>query len=74
MKGVAQACDAKLNDVVRAVCSGALRKYLARHGGIVKKPLIARMPFSLRESGNMDHSTQATMTLVNSGNRHRRSR
>jgi WS/DGAT/MGAT family acyltransferase len=65
VKGVAQACDAKLNDVVLAICSGALRRYLARKGGIPEKPLIAGMPFSLRESGNMDYSTQATMTLVN---------
>ena len=64
-KRIAHAHDAKLNDVVLAICSGALRKYLSRHGGIPKEPLIAGMPFSLRESGNTEYSTQATMTLVN---------
>jgi WS/DGAT/MGAT family acyltransferase len=65
VKRVAHAHDAKLNDVVLAICSGALRNYLSRHGGIPKDPLIAGMPFSLRESGNTEYSTQATMTLVN---------
>jgi len=65
VKSVAQAHDAKLNDVVLAICSGALREYLSRHGGIPDEPLIAGMPFSLRESGNTEYSTQATMTLVN---------
>jgi WS/DGAT/MGAT family acyltransferase len=62
---VAKGCDAKLNDVVLAICSGGLRKYLARHGGIPEAPLVAGMPISLRESGNTEYSTQATMTLVN---------
>ena len=64
-KRIARAYDAKLNDVVLAICSGALRKYLCRHGGIPKEPLIAGMPFSLRDSGSQGYSTQATMTLVN---------
>jgi len=65
VKRVARAHDAKLNDVVLAICSGALRSYLSRHGGIPRQPLIAGMPFSLREAGNTDYSTQVTMTLVN---------
>ena len=48
-----------------ALCSGALRRYLARHGGVPKKPLIAAMPISLREAGNTEYTTQATMSLVN---------
>ena len=65
VKSIAHAHDAKLNDVVLAICSGGLRKYLAGHGGIPEEPLIAGMPLSLRESGNVEYSTQATMTLVN---------
>jgi len=38
---------------------------LARHGGIPKKPLIAAMPISLREPGNTEFTTQATMSMVN---------
>jgi len=65
LKQVAAANDAKLNDVVLALCSGTLRRYLARHGGLPKKPLIAAMPISLRAPGNTDYTTQATMSLVN---------
>lgn len=65
LKALAADHGAKLNDVVLALCSGALRRYLARHGGIPKKPLTAAMPISLREAGNTDYTTQATMPLVN---------
>jgi len=65
LKQVATAHEAKLNDVVLAVCSGALRRYLAQHGGIPRKPLIATMPISLRAAGNAEYTTQAMLTLVN---------
>ena len=65
LKRLATAHDAKLNDIVLALCSGALRRYLARHGGIPKKPLMAAMPISLRAKGNTEYTTQATMALVN---------
>ena len=65
LKALATAHDAKLNDIVLALASGALRRYLAVHGGVPRKPLIAAMPISLRGAGNTDFTTQATMTLVN---------
>lgn len=65
LKRLAAAHEAKLNDIVLALCGGTLRRYLARHGGIPKKPLIATMPISLRDAGNTDYTTQATLTLVN---------
>lgn len=65
LKRLAEAHDAKLNDIVLALCSGALRGYLAHHGGIPKKPLTAAMPISLREAGNNEYTTQAAMPLVN---------
>jgi len=65
LKELAAAHDAKLNDIVLALCSGALRRYLAHHGGIPKKPLIAAMPISLRPAGNTEYTTQATMSMVN---------
>lgn len=65
LKALAQAHDAKLNDIVLALCGGALRRYLRSHGGLPKKPLIAAMPISLRKPGNTDFTTQATLSLVN---------
>jgi WS/DGAT/MGAT family acyltransferase len=65
LKRIAAAHDAKLNDVVLAICSGVLRRWLERHGGIPEEPLIAWMPISLRAAGNEAYTTQATMILVN---------
>jgi WS/DGAT/MGAT family acyltransferase len=65
LKRLARAHDAKLNDVVLALASGALRRWLARHGGIPREALIAAMPISLRAPGNTEYTTQATMSLVN---------
>ncbi len=64
LKAIAAANEATVNDVVMALVSGALRRYLKRHGSIPKKSLIASMPISLREQGNTDFRTQATLSLV----------
>ncbi len=64
IKAVATAHDAKINDVVLAICSGALRRYLRDHGGLPSEPLFAAMPISLREPGNTEYTTQATMARV----------
>jgi WS/DGAT/MGAT family acyltransferase len=64
LKAIAAAHEATVNDVVLALCSGALRRYLKRNASIPKKPLIASMPISLREQGNTEMRTQATLSLV----------
>jgi len=64
IKAVAAAHDAKINDVVMAICSGALRRYLLDHGGLPGEPLLAAVPISLREPGNTEYTTQATMTRI----------
>jgi WS/DGAT/MGAT family acyltransferase len=64
VKRIAAANEAKVNDVVLAICSGALRRYLAQHGGIPRKSLVAAMPVSLRAPGNTEYTTQVTMALV----------
>lgn len=64
LKALAAQHEAKLNDIVLALCSGALRRYLARHGGVPRKPLVATMPISLRAAGNTEFATQATLSLV----------
>lgn len=61
VKAIARAHDAKVNDVVLAICSGALRRYLAAHGGVPRKPLVAAVPVSLRAAGDTEYGIQATM-------------
>jgi diacylglycerol O-acyltransferase / wax synthase len=65
LKQLAAMHDAKLNDIVLALCSGTLRRYLTHHGGIPKKALTAAMPISLRDVDNTEFRTQATMPVVN---------
>lgn len=64
LKDVARAHDATLNDVVLTLCGGALRRWLAGHGGIPKQALTAAMPISLREAGDAEYTIRATMPLV----------
>jgi diacylglycerol O-acyltransferase len=58
IRRVGKAADATLNDVVLAMCSGALRNYLLGLDALPDSPLIAMVPVSLhvddhhREGGN----------------------
>ncbi len=47
-KGAKNALGVKLNDVVLAVCSGTLRRYLELHDDLPGEPLIAMCPISVR--------------------------
>lgn len=67
VKAVAKACDATVNDIVLAVCSGALRRYLARRKALPKKSLVAAVPISLRDAGDTTADNQASMSLVSLG-------
>lgn len=60
-KRLARAAGVSLNDIVLAVCAGALREVLSRTGELPRKPLVAAMPVSLRESGNQDVNNQVSM-------------
>jgi WS/DGAT/MGAT family acyltransferase len=64
LKALAKAHEATLNDIVLALCAGLLRRWLAAHGGVPRKPLIAAMPISVREAGNVEFTTQAAMAPV----------
>ncbi|MFW1811578.1 wax ester/triacylglycerol synthase family O-acyltransferase [Acinetobacter ursingii] len=63
-RNIAKALDVTINDIVLAVCSGALREYLISHQSLPNKPLIAMVPASLR-SDDSDVSNRITMILAN---------
>ncbi|MEL7429010.1 MAG: wax ester/triacylglycerol synthase family O-acyltransferase [Pseudomonadota bacterium] len=58
VKAVAKASDSKVNDIVLAVCSGALRKYLNGKHKLPDATLTAFVPISTREAGNKDINNQ----------------
>ena len=64
LKYVAKGNGVTLNDVVLGICSGALRHYLADFNCKPQKPLLAAVPVSLREEGNTDMNTQASMMRI----------
>jgi len=64
IKQMAKLCGASLNDVVLAVCAGALKRYLAEYNCTPDKPLVAAVPVSLREAGNTDPNNQVSMMMV----------
>lgn len=65
-RDISKALGVTINDVVLAVCAGALRDYLITQEALPKKPLIAMVPASLRDDDS-DMSNRITMILANLG-------
>ena len=61
VKRIARHFGVSLNDVVMALCAGALREYLLRRKALPKRALIAAMPVSLRTAGNSEVNNQVSM-------------
>jgi diacylglycerol O-acyltransferase len=57
-KALAKLSGGKLNDVVLALASGVVRRYLIEKGALPSKSLTAAVPISLREEGNTDANNQ----------------
>jgi diacylglycerol O-acyltransferase len=57
-KAVAKLSGGKLNDVVLALASGVVRRYLIGQGALPTKSLTAAVPISLREEGNTEANNQ----------------
>ncbi|WP_439106737.1 WS/DGAT/MGAT family O-acyltransferase [Congregibacter sp.] len=56
VKNVCKSMDATVNDVVLAMCAGALRRYLLSRDELPLHSLKAMAPVSLREEGDVDSS------------------
>lgn len=61
LRAVAKAGAATINDMVLAVASGALRRYLKRRGELPERSLTALMPMSLREPDDVDMTNRVTV-------------
>src|SRR6266446_1484063 len=57
LKGVSDVVG-KMNDVVLAISSGVVRRYLLERGALPAKAMTAAVPISLREEGNTDANNQ----------------
>ena len=62
LKRLAQAAGATLNDVVLALCGGALRRFLVELGELPDKPLTAGIPVSVRPKD--DEGTGNAITFI----------
>ncbi len=66
---IAKALNVTINDVILAICSGALRQYLLSQNALPAKPMIAMVPVSVRNDDS-DTSNRITMILANLGTHH----
>jgi len=57
IRTVASSAEVSRNDVVLAMCSGALRDYLAEQDALPDDPLVAMVPVSMRPSAETGEST-----------------
>jgi WS/DGAT/MGAT family acyltransferase len=64
LQQVAKAAGATLNDVVLAMCAGALRTYLVEQDALPSEPLVAMVPVSLRAVGAEDRGGNAVGSIL----------
>ncbi|WP_374438010.1 wax ester/triacylglycerol synthase family O-acyltransferase [Inhella sp.] len=67
LQAARKALGASLNDAVLWLCSTALREFLKAEGELPRKPLIAAVPVSMRESGDTRANNQVTMSALSLG-------
>lgn len=78
IRGVAKAAGATVNDVLLAMCSGALRRYLLEQDALPDRDLVAMTPVSLRrddddgaDSGNAVGTILANLATTEADPAHR---
>ena len=66
LRHISKSLSVTINDIVLAICSGALREYLLSQDALPKKPLIAMVPASVRDDDS-SMSNRITTILANLG-------
>jgi diacylglycerol O-acyltransferase / wax synthase len=64
IKALKNATGGTVNDVVMAICAGALRQYLSDHDALPDKPLRAMVPVSIRTGTETDPWTNRVSSIV----------
>jgi WS/DGAT/MGAT family acyltransferase len=64
IKALKDAAGCTVNDVVMAICSGALREYLLRHDALPDAPLRAMVPVSIRTGDEEDPWTNRVGGII----------
>lgn len=70
IRAVAKAAGVTINDVVLAMCSGALRRYLEEQGELPEHSLRALVPVSVREKNDYDSPLAISYIVADLGTRH----
>ncbi|MGI9602882.1 MAG: WS/DGAT/MGAT family O-acyltransferase [Acidimicrobiales bacterium] len=64
VKAVKTHFEVKLNDVVLAICAGAIRRYLIERNELPEKPLLTGVPVSTRNEGDDSAGNQIANMIV----------
>jgi diacylglycerol O-acyltransferase len=64
IKRLKDATGFTLNDIVMAICAGALREYLLKHDALPDRPLRAMVPVSIRTGDEEDPWTNRVSAIV----------
>ena len=70
VRAVSEAAGVTINDVVLAMCSGALRRYLEEQGELPEHSLRALVPVSVREKNDFDSPLAISYIIADLGTRH----
>lgn len=70
IRAISEAADVTINDVVLAMCSGALRRYLEDQGELPEHSLRALVPVSVREKNDFDSPLAISYIVADLGTRH----
>jgi WS/DGAT/MGAT family acyltransferase len=64
IKRLKSATGGTVNDVVMAICAGALREYLLRHDALPDRPMRAAVPVSIRTGDESDPWTNRVSMII----------